>query len=142
VNVMPYLFFDGRAEEAAAFYQQALGAEVVEMIRFKDSPAPDDPARVPVPPEAGDKVMHMTLRIGAATVMGSDGDCGGAPAFEGFSLTLTVSDLIEADILFDALADGGQVRMPLTETFFSPRFGMVADRFGVGWMIHVDPEAL
>ena len=107
------------------------------LMRFKDSPEPCQPGMVP--PGAEDKVMHASFRIGDSTVMASDGRCSGAASFQGFSLSITAPDEIEAERLFAALADGGQVQMPLTKTFFSPRFGMVADRFGVPWMIVVAP---
>ena len=133
MQVQPYLFFNGRCEEAAAFYQKALGAEVLSSMRFKDSPEPPPPGAVPAGSE--NKIMHMSLRIGDTTVMASDGNATGGPNFQGFSLSLDATDAAHAQRLFDALADGGQVRMPLGKTFFSPCFGMVADRFGVGWMI-------
>jgi PhnB protein len=133
MKVQPYLFFDGRCEEAINFYRRALGAEVVMLSRFKDNPQP-----AMNPPGAGDKVMHARFRIGDTTVLASDGRCLGKPTFQGFSLTLSVNSEAEADRLFAALGDGGQVQMPLTQTFFSPRFGMVADRFGVSWMIIVE----
>lgn len=137
MQVNPYLFFDGRCDEAMEFYRQALGAEVTTLMRFKDSPEPPRPGMVP--PGAENKVMHASFRIGDTTVMASDGRCMGQPSFEGFALTLTLPDEAEADRLFAALGEGGQVQMPLTTTFFSPRFGMVADRFGVSWMILVGP---
>jgi len=90
-----------------------------------------------VPPGSENKVMHSSFRIGDTTVMASDGNCTGKPAFQGFSLSLTVANEGEAERLFSALGNGGQVQMPLTKTFFSPRFGMVADRFGVSWMVVV-----
>jgi PhnB protein len=134
MQVQPYLFFDGRCEEAIDFYRKAIGAEVTALIRFKDSP---DPAMAP--PAAPDKVMHASFRVGEATVLASDGRCEGRPHFQGFALSLTVSNEAEAERLFASLGDGGQVQMPLTKTFFSPRFGMVADRFGVSWMVYVAP---
>jgi PhnB protein len=137
MQVQPYLFFDGRCEEAIEFYRSALGAEVAMLMRFKDSPEPPQPGMVP--PGSEDKVMHSSFRIGDTTVMASDGRAQGRPSFRGFSLSLTVPDDGEAERLFAALADGGQVQMPLTKTFFSSRFGMVADRFGVSWMIVVAP---
>ena len=137
MQVQPYLFFDGRCEEAVEFYKSALGAEVAMLMRFKDSPEPPDPAMVP--PGSGDKVMHASFRIGDTTVMASDGRCQGQPSFAGFSLSLTARDDAEAERLFTALAEGGQVQMPLAKTFFSSRFGMVTDRFGVPWMIVVAP---
>ncbi len=136
MQVQPYLFFDGRCEEAVDFYRSALGAEVAMVMRFKDSP---EPPECPLPPGAEDKVMHASFRVGDTTVMASDGRCEGRPSFHGFSLSLAVPDEADAERLFAALADGGQVQMPLTKTFFSPRFGMVADRFGVSWMIVVAP---
>jgi PhnB protein len=137
MQVQPYLFFDGRCEEALEFYRGALGAEVTMLLRMKDSPEPHEPGMLP--PGAGDKVMHTSFRIGDTTLMASDGRCLGKPSFQGFSLSLSVPNEAEAERLFTALADGGQVQMPLAKTFFSPRFGMVADRFGVSWMIIVAP---
>ncbi len=137
MQIQPYLFFDGRCEEAIEFYRGALGAEVTMLMRFRDSPEPQDDSMLP--PGAADKVMHASLRIGDATVLASDGRCQGRPSFEGFSLSLTGPDEAEAERLFAALGEGGRVQMPLGKTFFSPRFGMVADRFGVSWMIYVAP---
>lgn len=134
MQVQPYLFFDGRCEEAVTFYRSTLGAEVTMLMRFKDSPEPATCQGV-----GPDKVMHVSLRIGDSTVMASDGRCEGQPSFQGFSLSLAVADEVEAERLFAALGDGGQVQMPLAKTFWSPRFGMVADRFGVSWMIMVAP---
>jgi PhnB protein len=135
MQIQPYLFFDGRCEAALEFYRGALGAEVTMLMRFKDSPEPQEPGMVP--PGAGQKVMHASFRIGETTVLASDGRCGGRPSLQGFSLSLTVSSESEADRVFASLADGGQVQMPLTKTFFSPRFGSVTDRFGVSWMVLV-----
>ncbi len=136
MQVQPYLFFDGRAEEAIEFYKKALGAEVNMLMRWKDMPEkPKDPGMVP--PGSENKIMHASLRIGEATVMASDGQCKGKPSFQGFALTLNAANETEADRLFGALSDGGQVQMPMGKTFFSPRFGMVADRFGVSWMVIV-----
>jgi PhnB protein len=126
------LFFDGRCDEALEFYRTAMGAETTFLMRFKESPD-----RVSCPPGAEDKVMHANLRIGDSTIMVSDGRCSGQANFQGFSLSITVNDTAEAERVFAALSDGGQIQMPLTQTFFSPRFGMVADRFGVSWMIIV-----
>jgi PhnB protein len=133
MQIQPYLFFDGRCDEAIDFYRRALGAEVEMLMRFDESPEPC--AGGPTPP--GDKVMHASLRISDTVLMASDGLCAGQPAFNGFSLSLSVPDPAEADRKFTALADGGQVQMPLGKTFFSPCFGMVADRFGVSWMVIV-----
>jgi len=132
--VQPYLFFDGRAEEAVAFYRKTLGAEVTMLMRFKDSP---DPSMSPPDSPNANKVMHMSLKIGDSTVLGSDGRCMGQANFQGFALSLTAANEAEAAKLFAALGEGGQVQMPLTKTFFSPAFGMLADRFGVSWMVYV-----
>ena len=136
--VQPYLFFDGRCEEAINFYRKAAGAEVVMVLRFKEAPEPHQPGMIP--PGAENKVMHAAFRIGQSTVLASDGHCKGKPSFQGFSLSLTVASEAEADRVFAALGDGGQVQAPLSKTFFSPRFGMVADRFGVTWMVYVEPK--
>ena len=135
MQVQPYLFFDGRCEEAVEFYRSALGAEVVMLMRFKDSPDPPPPGMVP--PGGENKVMHAALRVGDAMVLASDGRCLGQPSFQGFALSLTAANEAEANRVFASLAEGGQVQMPLTKTFFSPRFGMAADRFGVSWMVYV-----
>jgi len=135
MQIQPYLFFEGRAEEAAAFYKEKLGAEVTMLMRNKD--APEKPPPGILPPGSENKVMHMALRIGDSTVLASDGSCKGKPNFQGISLSLTVKDAAEAAKVFAALSDGGQVQMPLGKTFFSPSFGMVADKFGVGWMVYV-----
>jgi PhnB protein len=136
MQVQPYLFFDGRCAEAIEFYQSALGAKVEMLMRFKE--APDQPPPGMLPPGSENKVMHSCLRIGDTAIMASDGRCQGKPSFSGFSLSLTARDEADADRLFGALADGGEVQMPLGKTFFSPRFGIVADRFGVSWMVVVD----
>ena len=136
MQIQPYLFFDGRCEEAIDFYKRALGAEVTMLMRFKEMP---DPPPGSIPPGAEDKVMHASLQIGDATVLVSDGQCQGQASFQGFALSLTAADDTEAKRLFAALSDGGQVQMPLGKTFFSSQFGMAADRFGVSWMVYVAP---
>lgn len=138
MQVQPYLFFDGRCEEAINFYRKAAGAEVVMLLRFKESPEPPQPGMLP--PGAENKVMHAALRVGGSTVLMSDGQCKGKPSFQGVALSLTVANEAEADRVFAALGDGGQVQAPLSKTFFSPRFGMLSDRFGVNWMVYVEPK--
>ena len=133
-QIQPYLFFDGRCDEALEFYRRAVGAEVIALMRFKESPDPDMTM-----PGAGEKVMHAAFKVGDSTVLASDGRAQGNPKFEGFALSLTAKSEAEADRLFAALAEGGQVHLALTKTFFSPRFGMLADRFGVSWMVYVAP---
>jgi PhnB protein len=131
--IQPYLFFNGRCEEAIEFYRKALGAEVVMLMRNKESPEPPPPGMLP--PGSENKVMHASLRIRGDTLMASDGNNSGQANFQGFSLSLAAKDDADAERLFAALSEGGQVRMPLTKTFFASRFGMIADRFGVPWMI-------
>jgi PhnB protein len=130
MQIQPYLFFNGRCDEAIDFYRTAVGAEVTMLMRFKDSPEPASHGNP-------DKVMHANLRIGDATVLVSDGRCTGELDFQGFALSLTTPNDAEASRLFNALSDGGQVQMPLAKTFFSSQFGMLTDRFGVLWMVYV-----
>lgn len=133
MQVQPYLNFGGRCEEALSFYHTALGAEVEMLMRFRESP--DEPPPGMIPPGWDDKVMHASVRIGDSVVMASDGGCTDKPGFTGFSMSLSVADPAEAERRFAALADGGQVLMPLGETFFATSFGMLTDRFGVQWMV-------
>lgn len=132
MQVQPYLFFDGRCDEALEFYKKALGAQVEMLMRWKDSPD-----QSMCTPANANKVMHSSLRIGETAVMASDGRNTGQPNFQGFALTISTKTEAEADKLFAALGDGGKVTMPMAKTFFSARFGMLADKFGVGWMILV-----
>jgi len=133
----PYLFFEGRCDEAVDFYRKHLGAEVGTLMRYKESPEPHQPGMLP--PGSENKVMHGVIKIGDSKVMVSDGRCSGKPVFQGFALTITAPDVARADKMFAALADGGQVQMALAKTFFATRFGMVTDRFGLTWMIIVMP---
>jgi PhnB protein len=133
MQVQPYLFFDGRCEEAIEFYRKTVGAKVEMLMRFKD--APDKPQPGMVPPGSENKVMHSSIKIGDTQVMASDGRCQGKPSFQGFSLSISARNDEEAEKLFNALGDGGQVTMPMAKTFFASKFGMLADRFGVNWMV-------
>jgi PhnB protein len=133
MRIEPYLFFDGRCDEAIAFYKSALGAEVTMLMRYNQSPEPAPPGMLP--PGSENKVMHASLTIGDATVMAADGCNGGNPKFDGFSLTYNAANEAEADRVFAALSEGGNVTMPLGKTFFAPKFGMCTDKFGVGWMV-------
>ena len=135
MQVQPYLFFDGRCDEALSFYAAALGAKVDMLMRFKDNPETPTPQNCQ--PGMLDKVMHASFRIGDSALMASDGNCLGKPEFKGFSLSLPVASDAEAQRVFKLLGEGGQVQMPLTKTFFSTSFGMVADKFGVTWMVMV-----
>jgi len=138
MHIDAYLFFDGRCEEAIEFYRTTLGAEVLMLMRYSDSPEPMPSGMIPAGSES--KVMHASLRIGDSTVMASDGDCKGKATFAGFSLSISAANGAEAERVFAALAAGGQVEMPLGKTFFSSHFGMLADRFGVHWMVMVPAQ--
>lgn len=134
-----YLFFNGRCEEAIEFYRKALGANVEFLMRYKESPEPPPPGMVP--PGFENKIMHASLTVGNTRLMASDGCSPDKVSYDGFSLSLAVADPAAAERAFAALAEGGQVRMPLTKTFWSPCFGMLADRFGIGWMVSVPSTA-
>jgi PhnB protein len=137
MKVQTYLQFDGRCAEALEFYREALGAEIGRIMRFKDAPDQSQ-----VSPEAKDKVMHSSFKLGDAEIMASDGFCKGKPSFEGFSLTLVTPSRAESERLLQALSTGGgEVQMPVTETFFSTGFGVGKDRFGVNWMVVAPSEA-
>jgi len=135
MQIQPYLFFEGRTEEALEFYKGKLGAQVEFLMRYKDNPDPKYN-----PPNSGEKVMHSCFRVGDTQVMASDGNCTGKPSFQGFSLTFNAKDEADARRRFNALAEGGQVNLPLSETFFAKSFGMVADRFGLNWMVMAGPK--
>jgi PhnB protein len=132
MNIEPYLFFEGRCEEAIEFYKKTAGATVEMLMRFKDSPETGENSMMP---SDRNKIMHASFRIGDTLIGASDGSCLGAATFKGFSLALKADGDADAERLFKALADGGTVHQPLIKTFFASRFGMVADRFGVGWMV-------
>jgi PhnB protein len=136
-TITPYLFFSGRCEEALEFYRQALGAEVEMVMRFSDSPQATPPGMLQ--PGFENKVMHTSFQVGGARIMASDG-CDDKSQFDGFRLSLAVTSEADARKAFDALADGGSVQMPLAKTFWSPCYGMVTDRFNVGWMVMVPGE--
>ncbi len=132
MQVQPYLFFDGRCDEAIEFYKKAIGAKVGMLMRWKDSP---DKSMCTA--SNADKVMHAQFQVGETAILASDGRNSGQPKFDGFALTIAVQNEAQADQMFGALGEGGQVTMPMSKTFFSPRFGMLADKFGVHWMILV-----
>ncbi len=132
--VQAYLFFGGRCEDALTFYREAIGAEVDLLMRFDESPDPV-PAGM-LQPGFERKVMHSAFRVGGTTIMASDG-CDEGSGFSGFSLSLAVASEDEADRAFAALAEGGTITMPMGKTFWSPRYGMLTDRFGISWMIGV-----
>jgi PhnB protein len=132
MQVQSYLFFDGRCDEALEFYKKTIGAKVEMLMRWKDSPD-----KSMCTPGNENKVMHSAFRVGETSLMASDGRNTGNPNFQGFALSINAKDEAEADKLVGALSEGGKVTMPMSKTFFSSRFGMLADKFGVGWMILV-----
>lgn len=135
MNVQPYLYFEGRSQEAIDFYKSAIGAKVEMVMHFKDAPAE---MQAQIAPGLADKVMHACIKVGDTPVFVSDGHCkGGTLSFQGITLTINADSDAEADKLFASLGKDGQVQMPMSETFFATRFGMVADKFGVGWMVLV-----
>ena len=136
MQVQSYLIFNGRFEEAIEFYKKALGAKVEMMMRFKDAPEGQ------CSPGTENNIMHSSFQIGDTVMMASDGmmQDKNQHEFKGFSLTLNPKTEAEAERLFNALAEGGQVHQPLIKTFFSPKFGVVADKLGVSWMVLVEQE--
>ena len=141
MEIQPYLFFEGRCQEALDFYQEVLDAEVLYAMRFGESPEP--PPEGTLPPGFEDKIMHANVRVGETVFMASDGTCGATESgFRGFSLSISVPDEVTAERIFEALADGGKVELPLDSTFWSPCFGMLTDRFGVGWMVGIFTDEL
>ena len=135
--MQPYLNFNGRCEEAVEFYKTALGAKVTMLMRFKDNPEPQPSGAIP---GSENKVMHVSLLIGDSTVMASDCNCQGEAKFQGISLSLSLPNDAEAEKRFNALAEGGKICVPLAKTFFSSKFGVVNDRFGITWMVIVQPH--
>jgi len=134
IAITPYLMFSGRCDEALEFYVKALDAKIEMLMRFNQSPEPAPPGVLP--PGFENKVMHASFRVGDICLMASDG-CDTTSHFDGFRLALSVSTEADAHRAFNALAEGGNVDMPLTKTFWSPCYGMVTDRFKVGWMVMV-----
>ena len=129
-TVQPYIFFDGKCEEALEFYKGAIGAKVDMMMRFKEAPDQSQ-----MQPNTGEKVMHAAFHVGTTQVLASDGHCAGKPSFQGFGLALNAKNDAGAEKLFTAVGKGGQVLQPLTKTFFASKFGMVTDKFGIMWMV-------
>lgn len=149
MNVQPYLSFEGRAEEALDFYAKAVGAQIGLKMRFKEAP-PMDPSETPgngcadmgsAPVNSAEKIMHSEFKIGDSLIMATDGMCSGKANFAGVSLTIQTKDDAEAKQVFDALGAGGQVMQPLIKTFFATSFGMLADKFGVNWLVIAPAKA-
>lgn len=135
MRIEPYLFFNGQAEEALAFYERALGGQVESKMRYAECPDPVPPEQLP--PGGPQKLLHARLHLGEMALMMSDGVPRDGGGFRGFSLTLQYSTEADARRVFDVLTEGGQMLLPLSRTFFSPCYGMLVDRFGVQWMVMV-----
>jgi PhnB protein len=129
MDFRPYLFFGTNCRDAFTRYQEIFGGDLV-LLTMADAPADG-----PVPPEHADLIIHAALTLGDALLMGSDDPTGGFSGVQGMNVTCSVDDADEAQRVFTALAEGGEVTAPLTETFFSPSFGMCVDRFGTPWMV-------
>lgn len=136
MRLNPYLSFAGNCAEAFAFYAQCFGAKVAFTMRYGESPMADQ-----APPDFRDKIMHTRMEVGGFTLMGSDAPPGRYTRPAGTMVCIAVDDPAEADRVFAALTDGGQVSMPIQETFWARRFGMTTDRFGIPWMVNCEkPE--
>jgi PhnB protein len=133
MQLTPYLTFNGDCEAAFKFYEKTLGGKIEAMMTHEGTPAAQH-----VPPEWRGKILHARMAIGGQTLMGSDAPPGRYQPPKGFSVTLALDDTAEAERLFNALAENGTVEMPLQETFWAARFGMLADRFGIPWMINCE----
>ncbi|HEX2150693.1 MAG TPA: glyoxalase/bleomycin resistance/extradiol dioxygenase family protein [Stellaceae bacterium] len=133
MQLNPYLTFDGQCEAAFRFYEQVLGGTIVAMMTFADMPMAEQ-----MPPEMSGKIAHVRLLVGDAVLMGSDAPSGRVEKMQGFSVTLTIDEPAEAERVFETLASGGTVTMPIQETFWAHRFGMLVDRFGTPWMINCE----
>ena len=139
MNVQPYVFFDGKCEEALEFYKQALGAKVEMMMRYSENPDKPDPSKMP--PNSANKIMHAAFKVGDTQILASDGHCQGKPSFQGFGLAISAANDAEASKVFNAVGKGGKVQAPLGKTFFASSFGMVTDKFGVLWMVIAEKKA-
>jgi PhnB protein len=133
MQLNPYLTFNGQCEAAFKFYEQCLGGKIVAMVPHAGTPAEEH-----VPAEWRNKILHASLTIGNEVLMGSDAPPDRYEESKGFSVTLGVNDPAEAERIFNALAEKGTVQMPLEQTFWAARFGMLVDRFGIPWMINCE----
>jgi len=136
MQIAPYLGFNGQCQEAFKFYEQCLGGQIVAMIPHRGTPAAEH-----VPPDQQDRILHARLAAGDAVLMGSDYPAEEFAAPKGISVSLQVEDAAAAERVFHALAEGGTVQMPIQETFFAARFGMLIDRFGIPWMVNCEKAA-
>ena len=134
MQINPYLHsFNGRCEEAFKFYEQCLGGKIVALYTFGDSPMACD-----TPTEMQNKIMHARLVVGSNVIMGSDSPPEYFEKPQGFSVNLSVETPVEAERIFEALAEKGTIRHPLAETFWAVRFGMLVDQFGIPWMVNCE----
>lgn len=138
MEIQPYLFFNGQCDQAIAYYTEILGAQLIEKHTYADAPPGSSSPDCPTPPSH--LIMHAMLKIGDSIVLVSDGRGEGAMKFDGFFLTLLVHDVQQGRKLHQAILNQGKELMPYMPTFYSPGFGMVTDRFGVGWMIYTKPS--
>ncbi len=136
MQLNPYLFFDGRCEEAFKFYEKLLGGQIKAMMTYEGSPAAEH-----VPPEWRKKIMHATLEVGGEAFMGADASPQHYKQPQGLSVSVSIDKVADAERIFHALAENGEVMMPLEKTFWAARFGMVRDRFGVPWMINCEKDS-
>jgi PhnB protein len=136
MQLTPYLNFNGQCKAAFQFYEQCLGGKIVAMFTYGETPAAEH-----VTPESRDRIIHARLLVGEAVLMGSDSPPEYFEEMKGMSVSLQIDDPAEAERIFHALADGGSVRMPIEETFWAARFGMLVDRFGTPWMINCEKAA-
>ncbi|MEO8203603.1 MAG: VOC family protein [Betaproteobacteria bacterium] len=137
--VQPYVFFEGRCEEALDFYAKAIDAKLEMKMKYSESPGGSGSRPSGLPAGSDDKIMHAAFKVGDSLVMASDGMCSGQAGFKGVALTISMDDQASVRRMFEALAQGGQVHMPLEKTFYSPLFGVVADKFGLSWMLMANP---
>ena len=133
MNINPYLSFNGDCEEAFRFYEQTFGGRIDSLMKYEGSPMSDW-----VPPEWGDKVMHVHLNLGSQGLMGADSHPDNYQRPQGMSVTINLNDVAQSERIFNALAEGGNITMPLQQTFWATRFGMVTDRFGTPWLINCE----
>jgi PhnB protein len=137
MSLNPYLSFNGQCEEAFEFYAKALGGKVLSAFKYEGSPMAGQ-----LPSEWGGKIMHASLDLGNGMIlMGADPPPGRYEAPRGFSVSISVKDVAESERIFGELEKGGTVHMPIQQTFWSARFGMLVDRFGIPWMVNCDQAA-
>ncbi len=136
MRLNPYLNFDGKCAEAFAFYARCLGGQNLAIQTFRESPMAEH-----VGPEDQDRVVHARMNVGDTVLMGSDSPSNRSSEAKGFAVSLSVDSAEEAERVFHALAEGGEIHMPIGETFWAVRFGMLLDQFGIPWMVNYERPA-